>query len=193
MNFSSYSDEALLEAIRQDNEQAFAELVRRYWKTVHAMVYARVRSLDATEEIVQNVFISIWDKRSSLAIHNIPAYLYATTKNRVINYIQSQLTYRKHWEYYKQFIKRDENVTEQDVQVNEIMEALESGINDLPAKSKKIFQLHQREGLSIAEIASSLNLSEKAIQYHLTQTTKRLRLHLKDYMLTVFLFLASLY
>jgi len=193
VNFSSYSDEALLEAIRQDNEQAFAELVRRYWKTVHAMVYARVRSLDATEEIVQNVFISIWDKRSSLAIHNIPAYLYATTKNRVINYIQSQLTYRKHWEYYKQFIKRDENVTEQDVQVNEIMEALESGINDLPAKSKKIFQLHQREGLSIAEIASSLNLSEKAIQYHLTQTTKRLRLHLKDYMLTVFLFLASLY
>src|SRR5690606_15329700 len=132
---------------RQDNEQAFAELVRRYWKTVHAMVYARVRSLDATEEIVQNVFISIWDKRSSLAIHNIPAYLYATTKNKVINYIQSQLTYRKHWEYYKQFIKRDENVTEQDVQVNEIMEALESGINDLPAKSKKIFQLHQREGL----------------------------------------------
>lgn len=192
MSLSSYSDEALLEAIRQDDEQAFAELIRRYWKTVHTMVYSKVRSLDVTEEIVQNLFISIWDKRSSLSIRNIPAYLYATTRNRVINYLHAQLTYRKHWEYYKQFITREENVTEQDVQVNEIMEALESGINDLPAKSKKIFQLHQREGLSIAEIASSLNLSEKAIQYHLTQTTKRLRLHLKDYMLTALLFLASL-
>lgn len=189
MSFSSYSDEALLEAIRKDSEPAFAELVKRYWKSVHNMVYSKVKSLDVTEEIVQNLFISIWDKRASLSIKNIPAYLHAATKNRVINYIHSQLTYRRHWEYYRQFIVQDENVTENDIQMNEIMEALECGINGLPAKSKKIFQLHQREGLSIAEIASSLNLSEKAIQYHLTQTTKRLRLHLKDYMLTAFVFL----
>ena len=49
---------------------------------------------------------------------------------------------------------------------------------------KKIFRLHKLEGLSISEIARSLNLSEKAIQYHITQSTKRLRLHLKNYMFT---------
>jgi RNA polymerase sigma-70 factor (ECF subfamily) len=65
--------------------------------------------------------------------------------------------------------------------VNELMEVIETGMNQLPEKSKKIFKLHQFEGQSIAEIASSLNLSEKAIQYHIRQSSKQLRLHLKDY------------
>jgi RNA polymerase sigma-70 factor (ECF subfamily) len=180
---STYSDDELLAAIRQDDEKAFAELIKRYWKSVHAMTYARVRSLDVTQDIVQKLFISIWDKRATLSIRHLPSYLNTATKNRVLNYIDSQLTHRKHWDYYKQFISHHDDVTEHDVQVNELMEALECGMNELPEKSKKIFRLHQLEGVSISEIARSLNLSEKAIQYHLTQSTKRLRLHLKDYML----------
>jgi RNA polymerase sigma-70 factor (ECF subfamily) len=182
---STYSDDELLSAIRQDDEKAFAELIKRYWKSVHAMAYARVRSLDVTQDIVQKLFISIWDKRATLSIRHLPSYLNTATKNRVLNYIDSQLTHRKHWDYYKQFISHQEDVTEHDVQVNELMEALECGMNELPEKSKKIFRLHQLEGVSISEIARSLNLSEKAIQYHLTQSTKRLRLHLKDYMFTI--------
>jgi RNA polymerase sigma-70 factor (family 1) len=181
---STYSDEELLLAIRQDDEKAFAELVRRYWQQVHATAYARIRSLDATEEIVQNLFISIWDKRGTLSIRHLPSYLNAATKNRVLNYIDSQLTLKRHWDYYKQFIAPEEYVTDHDVKANELMEALECGLNQLPEKSKKIFRLHQLEGLSISEIARSLNLSEKAIQYHITQSAKRLRLHLKNYMFT---------
>lgn len=183
MNISTYSDSELLSAIQQDNERAFAELVRRYWKYVHAMTYARIRSLDATQEIVQNLFISIWDKRAKLAIEHLPSYMCVATKNRVLNYIQSQLTQKKHWDYYKQFIPRQDHVTEHDVEANELMEALENGLKELPEKSKKIFRLHQLEGQSIAEIARSLNLSEKAIQYHVTQSTKKLRIHLKEYII----------
>jgi len=187
---STYSDEELLSAIRQDDEKAFAELVKRYWKQVHALTYARVRSLDATQEIVQSLFISLWDKRATLSIRHLPSYLNGATKNRVLNYIDSQLTHRRHWDYYKQFISQQANVTDHDVEVNELMEALECGMNNLPEKSKKIFRLHQLEGLPISEIARSLNLSEKAIQYHLTQSTKKLKLHLKDYMFTGYLLLA---
>lgn len=183
MNISTYSDSELLLAVRQDNERAFTELVRRYWKYVHATTYARVRSLDATQEIVQNLFISIWDKRATLTIEHLPSYLRIATKNRVLNYIKSQLTHKKHWDYYKQFIPRQDHVTEHDVEANELMEALENGLNELPEKSKKIFRLHQLEGQSIAEIARSLNLSEKAIQYHVTQSTKKLRIHLKEYII----------
>ena len=189
MPISTYSDDELLSAIRQDDEKAFAELVKRYWKQVHAMTYARVHSLDATQEIVQNLFISLWDKRTTLSIRHLPSYLSVATRNRVLNYIDSQLTQRRHWDYYKQFISQQADVTDHDVKVNELMEALECGLNDLPEKSKKIFRLHQLEGLSISEIARSLNLSEKAIQYHITQSTKRLKLHLKDYMFTVFILL----
>jgi RNA polymerase sigma-70 factor (ECF subfamily) len=140
--------------------------------------------MDATQELVQNLFVAIWDKRASLSIRHLPSYLNAAVRNRVLNYIEAQLTHRRHWDYYKQFISQQDDVTDHDVQVKELMEALECGMEELPEKSKKIFRLHQLEGLSIAEIARNLNLSEKAIQYHITQSTKRLRLHLKDYMFT---------
>ena len=184
MPISTYSDEELLLAIRQDDEKAFAELVRRYWKHAHTLTYTRIRSLDATKDIVQNLFISIWDKRATLSIRHFPSYLNAAAKNRILNHIDSQLTLRRHWDYYKQFIAREDYVTDHDVKSNELMEALECGMNELPEKSKKIFRLHKLEGLSISEIARSLNLSEKAIQYHITQSTERLRLHLKNYMFT---------
>jgi RNA polymerase sigma-70 factor (ECF subfamily) len=179
--FSTYTDNELLQAIRKDDQKAFSELVSRYWKQMHMVAYARIRSLDATEEIVQSLFISIWDKRNTLDIQHLPSYLHAAVKNRVLNYVKSQLTERKHWDYYSQFISHYDDVTEHDVEVNELMEVIETGMNQLPEKSKKIFKLHQFEGQSIAEIASSLNLSEKAIQYHIRQSSKQLRLHLKDY------------
>jgi RNA polymerase sigma-70 factor (ECF subfamily) len=181
LNISTYTDCELLEAIQRDDKKAFSELVRRYWKQVHAMAYGRLRSMDVTQEIVQNLFISIWDKRATLSIQHLPSYLQAAIKNRVLNHVASQITRQRHWDYYKQFIPQQDNVTDHDVETSELMEALENGVDRLPEKSRKIFQLHQLEGRSISEIANSLNLSEKAIQYHIRQSTKQLRLHLKDY------------
>ena len=137
MPISSYSDDELLSAIRHDDEKAFAELFERYWKQVHAMTYAMVPSMDATQEIVQNIFISLWDNRATLSISHLPSYLQAATKNCVLNYIDSQLIHTRH--------------------SDKSMEALECGMNDLPEKPKKIFRLHELEGLSIAEIARCLS------------------------------------
>lgn len=183
--WSSHTDQELLEAIRNDNEQAFHELFRRYWRKVHDMAYSRVRSKEATEEIVQDLFISLWNRRASLLIDNLSSYLYTSVKHRVLNHIESQIVRKKYWEYYKNFIPQQEDVTTQAIEFDALMEAIENGIEHLPEKSKKVFRLNRLEGLSVPEIASILNLSEKAIQYHLTKSLKKLRLHLKDYILTV--------
>src|SRR5690606_2116808 len=65
LELSNLTDHELLNAISQDDEKAFAELFRRYWKQVHAMAYARVKSKEVTEEIVQDLFASLWDKRAT--------------------------------------------------------------------------------------------------------------------------------
>ena len=91
MSISSYSDGELLSAIRHDDEKAFAELFERYWKQVHAMTYAMVRSMEATQEIVQNIFILLWDNRATLSASHLPSYLQVATKNCVLNYIDSRL------------------------------------------------------------------------------------------------------
>ena len=189
MSASTYTDRELIEAIRLNNEAAFTELLKRYWKNVHTVTYAKVRSEEVTKEIVQDLFISLWNKRATLSINHLPSYLYTAAKNRVLNYIESQMIRKKHWDYYKQFIPKQDDVTEHDAEVNELMEAIESGIDHLPEKTKRIFRLNKLEGRSVSEIADILKLSEKAIQYHLTQSIKKLRLHLKDYILAALLFL----
>jgi RNA polymerase sigma-70 factor (family 1) len=180
-SYSADKDQELLYAIRSDDEGAFTELFKRYGKVIYKMAYARVRSKIAAEEIVQNLFISLWDKRATLSIDNISSYFYIAVKHKVLNAIESQIVHKKYWDYYKTFIPAHENFTEQAIEFNELLAAIEKRIEHLPEKSKKVFQLNQFEGRSIAEIANTLNLSEKAIQYHLTRSLKELRLHLKQF------------
>ena len=192
-DYSSYTDNELLEALRRDDEKAFAALFQRYWEKVHEMAYARVRSRQVTEEIVQELFISLWDKRASLSINNMPAYLFTAVKYKSLNYIDSRLVFEKYWEYYRQFVPQQEDSTALAVEFNELMGVFEAGMEDLPEKSKRVFRLNHIEGHSIPEIANLLNLSEKAIQYHLTQSVKKLRLHLKNFIFSLCMFLISLF
>jgi RNA polymerase sigma-70 factor (family 1) len=185
MSHSSYSDEDLLEAIRHDDEEAFAEIFSRYWDRVYHMTYPKVRSEAVTQEIVQDLFVTIWEKRRSLAIKNLESYFYASVRNRALNYIESQLVRRRYWIYYRRYLPTTVESTANTVELNELEEMVKVGISNLPEKSQLIFKLSRLEGRTISEIADALNLSEKAIQYHLTQSLKKLRVHLKDFIVII--------
>jgi RNA polymerase sigma-70 factor (family 1) len=185
LSYAPYTDLELLEAIRRDDEEAFTELFKRYWKKAHDMAYPRVRSKEVTAEIVQDLFIALWDKRASHSINHLPSYLYSAIKNKALNYMAAQVVRKNYWEYCRKFFLDRDNATENAVEFDELMEAIETGMEHLPEKSKKVFRLNRLEGRSIPEIADALNLSEKAIQYHLTLSLKKLRLHLKDYIISV--------
>lgn len=178
--------------MRHDDEKAFAELFKRYWRKVHAMTHARVRSKAVTEEIVQELFIALWDKRATQSIKHLSSYLYQAVKFKVLNHIESKLVQEKYWSFYRNFIPQKEDVTANTVEYNDLLEAIEQGMNTLPEKSKKVFRLNRLEGHSVPEIASLLNLSEKAIQYHLTQSVKKLRVHLKNYIFDLIILVAFL-
>ncbi len=189
-DYNSYNDKELLSAIRTDDEKAFAELFDRYWPKAHLITYSKVRSREVTEEIVQDIFITLWDKRASNNINNISSYLYTAIKNKAINYIEHNIVKKKYWDYYKTFIPSGESSTEQLMDYNSLMEAIETGLNQLPEKTKKVFELNRLEGRSIPEIAKILDLSEKAIEYHLTRSLKQLKMYLKDFVLLILFFVS---
>jgi RNA polymerase sigma-70 factor (family 1) len=151
------------------------------------MAYKRVRSKCATEEIVQDLFLSLWSKRTALTINNLPSYLYTAVKHRALNYIESQLVQQKYWEYYKRFIPQHECITEESVDADELMEVFEKSMERLPEKSKLVFKMNRLEGHSVTEIARLLNLSEKAIQYHITKSSRQLKVFLKDFIVLPFI------
>lgn len=186
---SPQSDQELLRAIRHSDEKAFAELFSRYWEYVYTITYKRIQSEEVTKELVQDLFVSLWNKRATLSIEHLPSYLYICVKNRVLNHVISQNIRKKHWDYYKSFIPEQDIVTDNDVELNELMQCIEEGIDHLPEKSQKVSRLSLMEGRSITEIAILLNLSEKSIYYHLTQSIKKLRVHLKNITLSLLFFL----
>ena len=186
----NYTDQELLALIRKDDDEAFAELYNRYSPRVRALAFSKVNSIEATQEIVQEIFSGIWERRDSLSIEAVPNYLAVAVKYRAINYIKSQLAFRKYSNLYKAFVKVSEEETMETVQFHNLTEAIEESVQKLPEKTQLVFRLNRMEGKSIAEIAIKLKLSEKAIKYHISRSIKELRFHLKEFLilLTMILF-----
>lgn len=181
-SLDNHTDQQLLKAIAENDEKAFTELVRRFWKKCHSNAYARVHSHEVAKEIVQDVFMSVWDKRKNSTISNLSSYLYACVRNKCFNHIESRIQQQKYWEHYRNFLTEGTQTTNA-AEYSSLVDAIEEGLSHLPSKSVEVFKLSRMEGRTIPEIASSLNLSEKAIEYHLSKSLKLLRIHLKDFIL----------
>lgn len=177
------SDEKLVERLRHGDQDAYEVLFERHWDNAFQMIYARTGDKIAAEEMTQDIFMKLWDMRAVLSINNFSAYLYTAVKNKSLNFIEARITRKKFREYYERFLPLQEDVTERAVALNDLRQALEKGLSRIPEKSKIVFTLSRLEGYTVKEISRKLNLSEKAIEYHLTRSVKELRLRLKDFMI----------
>lgn len=177
-----HNEQMLLEKLRQGDAEAFERIFRLHWHRLYVLAKTKVQSHDEAEEIIQHIFSSLWEKRETLLITNLTFYLNTAVRNHVINLVRNRITQEKYWMYYKTFIPAHRNVTHEEVAFGDLNNAVEEAVNRLPEKSRKVFKLSRIEGRSNAEIADLLHLSEKAIEYHLTQSLRKLRVHLKDFM-----------
>ncbi len=84
---SSYSDSRLLDLIRQNDQQALEIIFDRYWAPLFDFIFARVRSLDSSKVIVEEIFVALWLKRRHLSTSNLRDYLYADAHNRSLEYL----------------------------------------------------------------------------------------------------------
>ena len=181
------TDVELLSRMGKDDQGAFEELYRRYWRRCYIQVLRRSGDEKLAEDITQNVFVSLWEKRKSLRVQHIGAYLFSAVRFRFITYLKSEL----HKETYAFHVLRNErdsrNPVEASIRIKELNEAIDKGVAMMPPKTKTIYTLSRSEHYSIKEIANKLNLSEKAVEYHITQSLKTLRIALKDFLAVIFL------
>ena len=180
------TDLHLLSLIRQNDHKAFETLFDRYWYRMFKYALSVIRSREEAEEIVQELFAGLWQKRQELDILNLSHYLFVAVRRKIIDRARAKFTQAKYWEYYKIHIPEYDSSTEDAVAYNELTHELETAIGNLPEKSQKIFRLSRFEGWSVPEISRSLKLSERAIEYHITRSLAHLRLHLRKFILLLF-------
>lgn len=185
---NSASDNVLLEALRQNNEVALRLLYQRYWRRCYALAYQKLESKEAAEEITQNIFISLWERRNAIYVDNLPAYLLTAIKYQVLNHIESRLSRARFAQrlppQYEQSIREDFgiNTVEDAVFFDDLKKALDRAIQNLPTKTREAYQLSRFENLSGREIATKMYLSEKAVEYHIAQALRLLRGALKEFL-----------
>jgi RNA polymerase sigma-70 factor (family 1) len=183
-DLSKYTDEALLKQFSTGDKPAFREIFNRYWDLLYKNAYKVLRSHEEAEEIVQELFASLWNRREALRILNLSHYLKSAVRKRIVDSLRSKMVHEKYWEYYKRFMPDHSSATEETISYNELDLEIRRAITRLPERSQLVFRLNRLEGRSVSEIASFLNLSERAIEYHLTKSLKELRHHLKDFLIS---------
>ncbi|MCL4639236.1 RNA polymerase sigma factor [Olivibacter jilunii] len=193
MEYCDSTDAELLTKIKENDHQAFKEIYKRYWKVCFLQLFKKSSSKELAEELTQNIFISLWERRQIVEINNLSAYLMSAVRFSFINYLKNVLQFDQYAEYKKTHSEIGANSLEEQLAVRELSISIEKGINMLPRKTREVFVLSRLEYNSVKEIAQKLKISEKAVEYHITQSLKAMRLALKDYMIIITFIVSALF
>lgn len=174
-----FTDQSLAESIRNSNQGVF-ELVFNYYYS-GLVVYADqiIKNMAVSEDIVQSVFMKLWETREVIEIRSFRSYFIQCVKNRCIDHIRNQQVKQRIDNRIPETINL---VMEEDLWTkNELSELLENSIESLPPRCREIFKMSRYENLKIAEIADQLNISKRTVETQISNALKVLRVKLADY------------
>ena len=166
------------------DHDAFRQLFDLYADRLHAAVYNYTKSRFVAEELVQEVFIRLWNHRAHLKEVEAPtAYLYRVVFNSINTYLKRTANERRILDRAQAWISSDQNEPLQQLEANEMGRIITAAVERLPARKKIIYYLSREQGLSYQEIAEQLHISPNTVKNHLVEAMKLLRGYLKDHAL----------
>lgn len=173
--YSAYHDTELTTLLTKGDELAFAEIYNRYWDKLFAVAFHRCGDQLDAEEIVQDIFFSLWHRRAKLDLkHSIYTYLSVAVKYQVINKLAKQHRKILHLESLGSG-EGVEDTTELWFTEKELKQQIENSIRGLPEKCRIVFLMSREEGKSARQIAEELNISQKTVEAHMARALKDLR------------------
>jgi len=189
------TDKGFIELLREGNELAFEKVFTTYYEALHAYAFTILGDEDMAEELVQEVFFTVWVKKDKLDIqYSLKSYLYKS----VFNECMDHLKHRKHKAIHTSYVLRQAKTSssgedaDRRAGLKDLEKRLQNALNDLPEQCRIIFQLSRFEGIKYQEIALQLGLSVKTVEAQMGKALKRLRISLAEF-LPLLIFLLWLY
>ena len=164
-----------LEAMRSGDHDAYREIYIHYIDSVTDFLKMLTKSPEDAEEIAQDVFVSLWEKRDKIdPSKNIRGYIYTYARNAVLNYFKHKKVEDKYMRFAANAVQRYE--TSDDIVIARETELLIMiAVERMPAQRRRVFQMSRFEGLSNDEIAMRLNISKNTVENHITTAVKDIR------------------
>jgi RNA polymerase sigma-70 factor (family 1) len=167
-------------SLQRDGMAAFEILYKTYWYQLYCVAFKHTASAPDAEELVQNLFEKIWKNRHTLQVKNWGAFLTVSLRNMAIDFHRSQAVNKKFMQHYKQ--QPVTEIPQDELNEEQLLVLIENHLQELPEKTQTIFKLSRYEHKSVKEIAGHMQLTEKAVEYHITKSLKLLRQHLRNYL-----------
>jgi len=171
--YTSYPDDELMKRLRSGDEAAFTEIYHRYWEQLLAIGFYHLRDKQSAEDIVHEVMLSLWKRKEELVIRSPGAYLGTAIKFAVFKFIARDK--RRRELLAGQPIQNQHADLEEKLEARFLQEYMQGIVEELPEKAKIVFNYSRNEELSISEIAHKMDLSPKAVEYHMTKALRALR------------------
>ncbi len=176
-------EERLLALLKVDDVLSFDAIYEKYWRLLYNAAYKRLPNADNCKDIVQNVFISLWERRGEVEIRNLQSYLLSAVRLQVLKQIEKKSMEGRF--FMEKHISVSANTADETLLKHELNIALERHINKLPLKRRSIFKMYFFDHLSTAQIAQELEISRKTVQNQLATATSYVKAHIAHLFLTI--------
>jgi RNA polymerase sigma-70 factor (ECF subfamily) len=176
-------DGSLITRIRAGDEDAFVLLVDRYMLPLYRFAYVRTRDQALSEDVVQDVFAHLWNRRTQIDIHgNVQSYLFRAVRNRALNALRHERSHDR----IASVLKADtteyaatRNEGEAAVEYAELLQIARRALEELSPRTQQIFLLRREQQMSYADIADILGLSILSVRNQVSRATRAIFLALK--------------
>jgi len=167
-------DAEIIRNLKNGEAGAMEMLYKLHWKALYISAYNILKDKEACEDIIQDLFIRIWNGRDKLNItSSLPAYLSAATRYEVYRRLRENRRYEPIVDEMINALSGHTNYD--DLELKELQSQINSVVDTLSPKCKNVYILSRNEQLSHKEIAGKLNISTKTVRNHLTQALHHLR------------------
>jgi RNA polymerase sigma-70 factor (ECF subfamily) len=183
------NEHGLVKELSKGNLLAFNALYKEYSVRLYRFAFGYLKSKEEAEELVQEVFTIIWDKRKELRAElSFRSFLFTISFNMIRKHFRTKA-------HLAEFIRLQEGTgadssTGDDLNFQSLLEHIKKLVDQLPDRRREIFQKSRFDGLTIQEIADELNISHKTVENQLTEALRFLRTHLNQEALPLILFFA---
>lgn len=180
-DYSGFQDEQLSALLKQGDPEAFTEIFNRYTSLLYIHAYNKLRNETEAREVVQEMFVRLWDKREAIDEgNNLSGYLYRSVMNGIFNLIKHKKVVTVYAEaFYK--TPRQTAGTDHLIREKQLQAYIQTEIENLPPRMREVFKLRRNDYLSNKEVAERLNITESTAADQMKKALKILRSRLGAY------------
>ncbi|MGX5819835.1 RNA polymerase sigma factor [Chitinophaga lutea] len=177
--YQAYTDAELMQLLKHSDEAAFTEVYHRYWRLLFAVAVNKLGDLTLAEDLVQDVFADIWNRREMIELNgSLRAYLAVAVKYKVIDARHRRSVNDQHERNAAARHPQADESLERQVHFEDLRDKLAQFVAELPEKARLVYQLSREGGYAHRQIAERLQTSEKNVEYHLYRALRILRIRI---------------